>query len=103
MARTYLWPKYSVEGMEAVESFNANGGRSHISSLRKEAVNYISRLDKICRSSTTASSKLDKPNVHMNLEIYVHTIPLLGHVRHFAELPFECAHQPLKRAIERSN
>lgn len=44
-----------------------------------------------------------KPKQHRLLELYTHTLPAFGHVRHFGELVFECAHQPLKRALKRSN
>ena len=33
----------------------------------------------------------------------LHSIPALGHVRHFSELLFESAHQPVKQAIQKSN
>ena len=46
---------------------------------------------------------MDKPNMHRLLELYVHSIPALGHVRHFSEVIFEKAHQPFKRAIQESN
>jgi hypothetical protein len=41
--------------------------------------------------------------VHRLLELYTHTIPAFGHSSHVQELLFETAHQPLKRAIFRSN
>jgi hypothetical protein len=46
---------------------------------------------------------LDKPNVHRLIELYAHTIPAYGHVKHVTELLFESAHQTLKRAINGSN
>ena len=41
--------------------------------------------------------------MHRLLELYAHTLPAFGHVRHLNELLFESAHQPLKRAMLRSN
>jgi hypothetical protein len=41
--------------------------------------------------------------VHRLLELYTHNFPAFGHCRHVQELLFETAHQPLKRAIARSN
>ena len=46
---------------------------------------------------------LDKPNVHRMIELYQHTLPRFGHMPTVDELPFEAAHQPLKRALSRSN
>jgi hypothetical protein len=46
---------------------------------------------------------LDKPNVHRLIELYAHTIPAYGHVKHVTELLFESAHQPLKRAVNCSD
>lgn len=57
----------------------------------------------MCGVSDIAKVKLDKPNLHRLIELYTHSIPAMGHVRHFAELVFEFAHQPLKRGIVRSN
>jgi hypothetical protein len=37
------------------------------------------------------------------IELFAHTIPAFGHVRHVAELLFESAHQPLKLGITSSN
>jgi hypothetical protein len=37
------------------------------------------------------------------IELDTHTIPSFGHCRHVQELLFEIVHQPLKRAITRSN
>ena len=46
---------------------------------------------------------MDKPKLHIVLELYHNSIPSFGHVREFMELMFESLHQNLKRAIEGSN
>jgi hypothetical protein len=43
------------------------------------------------------------PNVHRLRDFYTHMIPAFYHSSHVQELLFETAHQPLKRAISRSN
>lgn len=44
-----------------------------------------------------------KPNMHLMLELYFHTIPAFGHCRQIQELAFEHGHQALKRVWERHN
>jgi hypothetical protein len=67
-------------------------------------VKYMSVLHNLCvRENGVVTKYLNKPNVHRLLELYTHTIPAFGHSRHVQELLFETAHQPLKRAISRSN
>ncbi len=46
---------------------------------------------------------VDKPNTHRILELVHCTLPMVGHIARCEELVLERAHQPLKRAIKKSN
>jgi hypothetical protein len=101
---THFWPCSSLDGASCVEEFNRNDGESRLDILYGFAVKYISVLHEFCvRDNGVVAKYLNKPNVHRLLELYTHTIPAFGHCRHVQELLFETAHQPLKRAIARSN
>lgn len=82
-----------------------NGSKNH-AELLDRAKKYIEAVDMFCAKHSQGPLKrksLDKPNLQRLLELYKHTIPAFGHVRHFMELVFENAHQPLKRCILRGN
>mgnify|MGYP003438799006 FL=1 len=101
---THFWPCSSLDGASCVEGFNKNDGKAWLDILYGFAVKYISVLHDFCvRDNGVVAKYLNKPNVHRLLELYTHTIPAFGHSRHVQELLFETAHQPLKRAISRSN
>jgi hypothetical protein len=101
---THFWPCSSLDGASCVEDCNRNDGETQLDILYGIAVKYISALHKFCvRDNGVVAKYLNKPNVHRLLELYTHTIPAFGHCRHVQELLFETAHQPLKRAITRSN
>jgi hypothetical protein len=101
---THFWPCSSLDGASCVEDFNENDGKTRLDILYGFAVKYISVLHELCvRENGVVAKYLNKPNVHRLLELYTHTIPAFGHCRHVQELLFETAHQPLKRAISRSN
>ena len=103
VAATNFFPSSRLDGEKCVHDFNRNNGMRRIEMLYSKASNYIGLLNTLCRLSEQARKHLDKPNVHRLLELYVHTIPAFGHVRHVQELIFESAHQPLKQGLRRSN
>ena len=103
VSKTYWYPKLAVDGLAAVKAFNCENGTAHIAELEHSCIKYIRNINELCRRSTAARKELDKPNLHRLLELYKHSIPAMGHARHFSELVFECAHQPLKQAIANSN
>lgn len=87
----------------ALKLFNRGKGFDFINSQQALSRDYVDICDKLCCASAVAKRKLDKPNLHRIIELYVHSIPAMGHVRHFSELVFEFAHHPLKRGIAISN
>jgi hypothetical protein len=87
-----------------MNKFNRNEGRARFDELYGLATAYVDQLQALsARDPERVGRYLKKPNVHSLIELYVHTIPAFGHVRRVQELLFETAHQPLKRAICRSN
>lgn len=102
-SETYWFPRDTVDNSKSVEEFNLEDGTRHIAKLEKMAKSHIGGCNAFCRVNASARRELDKPNLHRLLELCMHSIPALGHVRHFNELVFECAHQPLKRAMSKSS
>jgi hypothetical protein len=101
---THFWPIATLDGAQTVHEFNRRDGQARLDMLYGSAGDYIRRLHDLCvRDQDVVGKYLNKPNVHRLLELYTHTIPAFGHSRHVQELLFETAHQPLKRAISRSN
>ena len=107
VAWTYWWPSEAADGAsDYVYVTRDNGGHYH-ADLPEMAEKYVADANTFCAKYCQRGDKgrpgLDKPNLHRLLELYNHTIPAFGHVRHFMELVFENAHQPLKRCIVRGN
>jgi hypothetical protein len=103
VAEAHFLPSAEIDGDEAVLAFNARGGKKRMERLYGLACDYLRALNRMCTASDEARRHLDKPNVHRLLELFVHTLPALGHLHHIQELVFETAHQPLKRAMRGSN
>jgi hypothetical protein len=104
VAETHLWPNKHTDTAHDFKKFNAKGGFARFNALYSQASVYIQKLhDLSVRDYQKVGVHLNKPNVHRLVELYTHTIPMFGHARHVQELLFETAHQPLKRAISRSN
>ena len=104
VAETHFWPNCLIDDAETMNKFNRDEGRARFDELYGLATAYVDQLQVLsARDPERVGRYLNKPNVHRLIELYVHTIPAFGHVRHVQELLFETAHQPLKRAICRSN
>lgn len=104
VAETHLWPNKHTDTAQEFEKFNDKGGFARFNRLYSLASGYLQKLHELSvRDYDKVGVHLNKPNVHRLVELYTHTIPLFGHARHVQELLFETAHQPLKRAICRSN
>jgi hypothetical protein len=104
VSETQFWPRLELDGVAAIAEHNERGGSARHDLLFGMACDYIDALHALCVESSDKIGKiLNKPNVHRLLELYAHTIPAFGHCRFVEELAFESAHQPLKRAIVRSN
>lgn len=110
IAKTFWWPLIHIDGETAFERVRGKNRESWQSYLQLKAMNYVNSVDKLKRKmfesgngNTEAVNVMDKPNLHRLIELYKHAIPAFGHIRHFMELVFEAAHQPLKRCVQRSN
>lgn len=103
VAETAAYPVLALDGRALVREFNRDSGRYRMNKLYGMACRYVKELDEVCKLSSKLCEILDKPNVHRLIELYAHTIPAYGHVKHITELLFESAHQPLKRGITNSN
>ena len=101
-ATLYL-PSSETDGLAELEQLDKNNGEDRLLVLRALSVKYVQAIDRLCRNSVELCSVLDKPNVHRLLELYMHTLPRLGHVKTADELQFESFHQPLKRGLAKSN
>jgi hypothetical protein len=87
-----------------MNKFNRQGGLARFDELYSLASAYVNQLQALSvRDPERVGRYLNKANVLRLIELYVHTIPAFGHVRHAQELLFETTHQLLKRAIFRSN
>jgi hypothetical protein len=103
VAETTFYPVPELDGSALVRKFNRDSGEYGIEKLYGMACAYVKELDGVCALSQTLKDASDKPNVKRLIELYAHTIPAYGHVKHVTELRFESAHQPLKRAIKGTN
>ena len=100
---TKYTPSKEIDGCGEVKIVEEDNGEKRHIALRQQCVEYMKTVECLCGEAGDLRTVLDKPNLHRLLELYVHTLPRLGHVRMFDELPFEAFHQPLKRALGRSN
>ena len=100
---TFFLPTKERDGLGVVQSMDEAHYEEYHNRLKRKCVRYVQLIDRLCCFGGTIPQELDRPNVHRLLELYHHTIPLFGHVSIVDELPFEAAHQPLKRALARSN
>jgi len=100
---TYFWPRKGIDSdadFEYVLGKYRNKYYANLLSLAKEFLVLVNNASKL---NIDVFKIIDKPNVHRVLELYVHTIPAFGHVRHVQELTFEHMHQSLKRIWEKHN
>jgi len=100
---TYYWPQPAVDPEEDYQYIIGSERKQYHADLLSRARKYISYTDSAAKVTEEVKSYIDKPNVHRVLELYIHTIPAYGHVRHVIESPFEHAHQALKRVWEQHN
>ena len=100
VSKTQYYPQPSLDGVSRSSVLSDD---ENARSLKEMAEHYVREVDSLCKTCSHSKKFLDKPNIHRLLELYHHSIPAMGHVRHFQELMFETAHQPLKRALRQSN
>jgi len=95
----YYFPRADVDGEAAFRS-------------RHTAAELLALSDRffmlVCaafllRDTAAFEGNTDVPNLHRLRELLHAVIRLLLHVRHWQELPFESAHQPLKHTITTGN
>ena len=98
---TTFLPLLELDGLGAVNEMN--NSELYFNRLKLMCVTYVDIVNQLCGLDNEIAYELDKPNIHRLVELYHHSVPRYGHVRNFDELPFEAAHQPLKRALGRSN
>ena len=103
VAATYYYPITVIDGQKSIRMFNEKGGQKQLRDLCQQASEYVASLNEVCKLSQEARIHFNKPNLYRLVRLYNHTVPCFGHIRHFGELLFEGAHQPLKRAISKSN
>ena len=94
-------PLIDRDGQRAVSEMN--NSERYFSHLKLLCVAYVDIINQICGLEPDLRRYLDKPNLHRVVELFHHSVPRYGHISVFDELPFEAAHQPLKRALGRSN
>lgn len=100
---TYLTPRRGVDTCSFCKDFETQNGAVWGKKMKGFAKALAIRCKELWEMSAIARDELDKPNLRRLFELHLRSRPALGHVRMFAELAFESAHQPLKRAIGRSN
>jgi hypothetical protein len=103
VSETMFYPESDLDGTASIDEFNRDAGWFRMDKLYRMACKHVKDLDDVCKISTSLRDILDKPNVHRLIELYAHTIPAYGHVKHVAELLFESGHQPLKHGVTQSN
>ena len=101
--KTVFLPRAAIDGRFVVKENEKDDGIQHLFELRVLCTNYLKLVDFLCGQSEVLRKELDKPNIHRLVELYQHSIPTFGHPSVFDELIFEAAHQPLKKALSRSN
>ena len=102
-AQTFYIPQASVDGLAEVHKMDEDNGKVYQQHLKEMAVKYVGILNILCGKNARVRMEVDKPNAHRLLELYFHSIPRVGHASLIQELILESGHQPLKRAISRSN
>ena len=98
---TFFIPEENRDGLRAVKALDHS--TDYHNRLKRLCVGYIQLVDQLCAIDAVIMGELDRPNIHRLLELYHHSVPRFGHVSLFDELRFEAMHQPLKRALSRSN
>ena len=78
--------------------FNEKGGQKRLSDLCQQASEYVTSLNEVCKLSQKARNHLNKPNVHRLVELYNHTSPCFGYIRHFQELLLEGGTQAFEKS-----
>jgi len=105
---TYFWPQKGVDTPSQIALIQGEDKSDYHAQLLAHVKSYLNCVNKSVKGARSRDDrlqvdKLDKPNVHRLLELYVHTLPAFGHARQISELLFERAHQPLKRIWEGHN
>jgi len=100
---TYFWPLKGVDSDADFEFVLGKGREKYHATLLGLAKEFVVLTNNASKLNLDVLKIIDKPNVHRVLELYIHTIPAFGHVRHIQELTFEHMHQSLKRIWEKHN
>ena len=99
----FWWPRLIIDGHDAVNFVHGADKRAYHSKVYHITLCYLQEVKRVCASYPWLKAHIDKPNVHRLLELSVHTLPIFAHVLLIAELVFEGAHQPFKKALGRSS
>lgn len=103
IAFTLWWPQPGLDSEDVIELIRGSRTEQYHINMQLEARKYVEEVNNVSVKYPSLKRFPDEPKLHRFLELYHHSISLLGHVREFAELVFEHVHQPLKRCIARSN
>lgn len=83
---TYWWPSEEVDGIMKLRYFNRRGRKDYFEDLQALSSGYVKDVHNLSTMSDDARMLLGKPNLHRLVELYQHSVPAFGHVRHFMEL-----------------
>lgn len=103
IAYTYWWSELEIDGEQCVEFLIGNYRGDYINELRLLSKDYIRSVNALCTESDLARNFMDKPVLHLLIEICEVSLPALSHCRKFMEIVFDAVHKPLKRCISKSN
>ena len=92
VALTFWWTSVETDGEKAFQYLHRRNRHIYYPDMRKLAVNYVEHVDQFCKIYPDMKKNVDQPNVHRMIELYMHTIVLIGHANFISEMLLEAAH-----------
>lgn len=89
------WRREDEHGTISKGYTGCEGRSRNNEELRICAFHYYSKVNPLKRKYREKVSILSKPNIHRGLEIFVHAMPLIGHIYNVGEIFLEGFHQVL--------
>jgi len=79
---TYFWPQKGVDSDADFDNVFGKNRKDYHATLLATAKEFLFRTNNASKLNLDVCKMIDKPNNHRVLELYIHTIPAFGHVRH---------------------
>ncbi len=96
-------PDTNIDSKVDLDIFNNRNGRTRLENLVKYSNDYAAVIEHLANEDISLASILDKTNLHRFIELFVHTLPMVGSLKYIEELILEKGHQSAKKAVDMSN